>query len=256
MTAQAAVNTQELNDRINFLFSKKRRPSELDIQLLKRKVDKLKGKIGFADYYDFLGRIASLERNKANIISYYKKSLKLEPDNYKIRHNYCMSLSNCAYFAEAISQEYILLNKFSNDSKISILFSKDLWSLCNFRKSLDFLKKLEESIINQSKWILQAVDILDKVQLSDNEAQRLCELALSLLETHNLYYSGLEIEIIDNAICYSIYVDLPVDEIFDINWELAGILVDNDSSDYDDVLIFQYKPVAILEERLAHERIV
>ncbi|MFZ2725349.1 MAG: hypothetical protein WAX77_03765 [Methylococcaceae bacterium] len=256
MTAQALPKTEELIDRINFLTLKKRRPSEFDIKLLKREAEKLKGKIEYSDYYDFLGRISALEQNKANVISYYENALKLVSDNYEIRHNYCISLSNNACFNESILQADILFNSFPNDSKILILLISGLWSLCNFRKSLELLNKLDNSIVKNYQWIIQAAAILDKNKLSDNEAQRLCELALNLLETHSLYYSDLEIEIIDNTICYSIYVDLPVEEIFDINWELAGILADNDSSDYDDVLIFQYKPVAILEERLAHERIV
>ena len=59
MTAQPAPKTQELSDKIFSFLSKKRRPSPFNIQSLKRDVEQLNGKIDYANYYDFLGRISA-----------------------------------------------------------------------------------------------------------------------------------------------------------------------------------------------------
>ena len=127
--------------------------------------------------------------------------------------------------------------------------------LCRFKESLELLNKLEVKPIFFAT-AKEVSSVFENAGLSDDEAQHLCELAYSVLETKKLYFSGSEIEVIGDCVHYSIYIDLPIEDIFDVNWELAGVFVDNVEDRRNDALIFEYKSVDILEERLANECIV
>ena len=54
-----------------------------------------------------------------------------------------------------------------------------------------------------------------------------------------------------SCIHFTIYVDLPIEEIFEVNWELANVLVENTQNTYSDVLMFEYSSIDVLEERQA-----
>jgi hypothetical protein len=256
MTAQPLPKIQELTDKINLFFSKKRRTSDFDIRLLKKEIDKLKGKIDYADYYDFLGQISSLENDKKGVVSYYEKALKLAPNNYKIQYNYASVPRICGLFFQAFTQVKDLYNKFQ-DITVLNLFIENAIQICRAREAQQLLETLENPTgFFAYRIIVTAVDIFENAGLSDGEAQHLYELAFSILEAKNLYYLTSSMNIIDDCVCYTIYVDSPIEDIFEINWELDKVFVENLDDTRSDILFFQYSSIKVLEEKESYERII
>jgi tetratricopeptide (TPR) repeat protein len=259
MTIQALPKTQELTNKINSFFLKKRKLNEFDIRLLKKEAANLKEKIEYADYYDVLGQIASLEQDKASIVKNYENAIKLAPTNERIRDNYLACLANSGFLAEAATQAKILDNKFPNETKLLSFLIVTNFHLCRFNEALQLYKKLEKppEISGFDKNMANDIsDIVEDAELSDDEAQHLCQLAFSLLETQKLYYSGAQIEIIEDCILYTIYVDLPVEKIFEFNWELSGVFASSVEDMRSEVLMIDYSSVEVLEEQQKHVRVI
>jgi tetratricopeptide (TPR) repeat protein len=252
VTAQALPKTQELSDRINTLFLKKRKPSEFDIRLLKKEAEKLKNKTTEVDYCQFLGLIAALENDKENCIIHYERAIKLSPNDYDVYKNYCICLHNRGLLFKEIEQLKELIEEFpsrTTETLLSVIENKKY--LCRFKDTL----ALENKTKHQN-FLLKESTIFENAGLSDDEAQYLCKLAYRILETKKLYFSYATIEIIDDCVLYTIYVDLPIEEIFKINWELAGIFAENVEDMRSDVLMFEYSSVDVLEEKEKHERLI
>lgn len=250
MTVQPAPKMQELVNDINTLVSKHRKPANTEVNRLDRQAESLKKKINWSDYYDILGQISGLKDHKDDMISKFENAIKLEPNNYEIRRNYLSCLHNSGLIELATNQARLLDSQFpSNDS--SLLLFKSYFYLCRFRDALQVLGKLERNNEN-----LSAVTIFDNANLTDDDAQNLHKLAFGVIKAKNLYFSASEIEIVDNCVCYTIYVDAPIEDIFDINWELDRILVENLEDTRSDVLMFQYSSINVLEEKRNYERIV
>jgi hypothetical protein len=94
--------------------------------------------------------------------------------------------------------------------------------------------------------------IFETARLNDDEVERLQNLAFSAIEKNNLYFSGAKkIYITSGCIHYQIYIDLPIEEIFEINWQLADVLVENTENTHSDAILFEYESVDVFEESLA-----
>jgi hypothetical protein len=255
--AQALPKTQELLDKVNSFFSKKRRLGTFDARLLKREAEKLKGKIEYAHYYDILGQISSLENDRANTISFYENAIKLDPNNYATKYNYIASLRNCGLLFQSYEYTKQLLASYPNETNLLGVLIENSYFLCCFRETLQLLNKLERKTdFYAYETLLLAISIFENAQLSDTESNNLCQLAYSVLDEQNLCLTGLEIEIIDNCVLYTIYVDKSIEEIFEINWELANIFAEKVDDMRSDVLMFEYSSVDILEEKEKYERFV
>jgi len=245
VTAQALPKTQEFEDKIEIFIGNRKKPSKGDIAILKKDAGKLKGKIPYADYYDFLGQIAFLENDSVKMLAHYKEATTLSfHNNLKIKLNYFCSLWHFGFISEASE---LLKEIAKNFSTCTELIEKNL-DLCRFRASLEFINKLDQ----KSKFFdlaKKVVSIFENAELSDDEAQNLCALAYSVMEIQNLYCSGWKIEIIDNCVLYTIYVDKPIEEIFEINWALANVFAENVENMRSDVLMFEYSSVDVLEEK-------
>jgi hypothetical protein len=72
-------------------------------------------------------------------------------------------------------------------------------------------------------------------------------LAYSILETKNLYYSGSAIEIIEDCVFYSIYIDVSIEEAARIDFELSYLFAEKLENMRDDVIVFEYKSVETLK---------
>ena len=125
---------------------------------------------------------------------------------------------------------------------------------CNarFNEVSKLINAIEDS--KQLQLINHATKIFEMANLTDSEAQHLQTLAYSVIEKNNLYYFESTINIIDDCVCFTLYVDLPVEKIFDINWELAGILADGVEDMRCGVLSFKYSSIDVLRERREYER--
>lgn len=257
MITQALPKTQELTDRINTFLSKRRCLNLFESNSLKRDAEKLKGKIDDVDYYDFLGQISALENNRKSLLEYYEYSLQLQPDYYRVNYDYAAFLANSGLIFKSEKQSELLFEKFSDDSNALDIIIGTSYQTCKFQKTLSLLKKQEtRNNFQFYDLLIKSLTIFESAKLNDDEAQRLCQLAYSVLETKNLYFSGSNIEIIGDCVLYTIYVDLPIEEIFEVNWELAGVFVENVENTRSDVLMFEYSSVDVLEEKEKHERLI
>ncbi|MFZ2725589.1 MAG: hypothetical protein WAX77_05030 [Methylococcaceae bacterium] len=250
---QPLAKTHELEDKIELLINQKRKPDEFTIYLLKSDINKLEGKIKVYQYYKLLGAVAGFENDSNQVISNYQKALQYENDLFT-HLNYMSALFSCGLIKESVFQTEILLNNFPNNANALNRAIKSFYFSCNFKKAFQLHKEFKTKNFFCNNGL--AFNICEKFQLSDGQAQVLCELAYSLLETHNLYFSSSLIEIIDNCIVYTIYIDSPVKDIAKINWELSKLFVETLDDTWSDVLMFQYSSIDVLEAREKHERIV
>lgn len=237
MTMQALPKVQELTDKINQLAHKKRKPTDFEIRLLKKEVDKLKNNINPEDYYDYLGQVAYLENDRVNLVKYYEKAIKLSPNNYNVYSNYVSALKNSGlnYYKKSKA----LYEQCSNTHSLKLFFEACLYN-CRFQEAIRISNHNDPKLVS-------GASIFENAKLSDDEAQQLCELAYSVLETKNLYFSGSEIEVIDDCIHYSIYVDEPIAKIPAIDFELSRTFAKNLDDMRDDVIVFEYRSVETLK---------
>ena len=94
----------------------------------------------------------------------------------------------------------------------------------------------------------EAQAIFKKAELFESELKSLTELAFSLITSKNIELLGIEEEIISGTVMCKIYVMVPLSNIFDINWELAGLFACLDDM-RSDVLMFEYNPTECFNER-------
>jgi hypothetical protein len=248
--AQAVPKTkaEELSDKINSYALTKRKISKDDFnfRLLKNEIKGLFGKINHADYYDLLGRVSCLENNKNSVIESYKNAIKHAPNSFNIYENYVVSLKNLGLINHAFEQSKILIKKFPTHPNALSFFIGAASVLCHFRESYQLLNNVNISV-NNINFLEKVIHIFDSAELTDDEAQRLCELAYSILETKNLYYSGSAIEIIEDCVFYSIYIDVSIEEAARIDFELSYLFAEKLENMRDDVIVFEYKSVETLK---------
>ncbi len=257
MPAQPLLQTQELVDKINSFTLKARKVSDFEIRLLEREVNSLKRSIDHADYYDLLGRISSLENDEKGMARHFENAIKLAPTNHAIHGNYIKLLRNRGLMSQAMNQAIDLFHKFPNNSEsLSFLIEMSLQSY-KFRETLQLLNNLDNpEDFYAYKFIKQATSIFEAATLTDDEAQYLHDLAFSIIKNKNLYFSGCESGIIEGCVICTIYVDSPIEDIFDINWDLDRVLVENLDDTRSDILLFQYSSIDVLEEKENYERII
>jgi tetratricopeptide (TPR) repeat protein len=251
MIAQALPKTNELVDEINSLVIKSRRPTDWQIKLLIKKANALKGKVADHTYFDMLGRIYGLANDSQNLIQSYEKALKLAPTDQQTQFHFLFSLHNIGFYSEELNHGKKLLMQFPEDVFLPFVIQSAMDS-GRFQEAFDFLNKLEEPYKHHNyQNITDGLKILKESQLHDEVVVDLQQLAFSIIPKMNLYFSGANINIARNCIHYEIFVDLPVEAIFDVNWELAGAFAEKTGNKYNDVLMFSYSSVDVLDERWA-----
>ena len=244
--AQPALKIDELAESINSLALKRRKPSPSEIARLKNELGK-SITVRNAEYYDFLGRIACLENDRARMITHYKEAITLSfRNNEIIQWNYFRSLENSGLFFKAREQLKVIAEKFSSHPRIREFEIQNSIDLCRFRETHQIINNAEFPL-DKNYFLNSAISVFNKAELSDDEAENLCKLAYSLLEIKNLYFSTANWEVVDDCVFYTIYVDAPIEEMFDINWELAGVFVDNGKNRCNEVLAFKYSSIDVLE---------
>ena len=240
--AQPALKTDELTNVINSLVVKYRKPSAEEIVRLKNELGKAK-KIKDAEYYDFLGRIAYLENDRAKMIRHYEEALTHALFNkYDIQESYFFQLHNSGLPFKAREQLKLITEKFPKKTEMLKNLAENNRILCRFREAHQIGVLLDVSFLNQ------AIAIFDKADLSDDEAENLCKLAYSLLEIKNLYFSTAKWEVIDDCVFYTIYVDTPIKEVAKIDFELSYLFAEQLENMRDDVIVFEYKSVETLKK--------
>jgi predicted Zn-dependent protease len=256
VTAQALPKTNELIDKINSFFSEYRRPTEFEIKLLKKEAENLK-KVDYCDYYQLLGQIALFENNKKSMVSHFENAIKLNPNDFVLQYNYAISLQNRGLIKLAVEQAKQFLGKYPNNASALICLVDALILSCRLNEAMNVLNTIDDKTSFNPKNInnlTQGFKIFNQAGLSDDEAQQIQELSCRLIDDKNLYVFEHEYTISENILHYIVYIDVPIKDIFDLNWELAGVLAERLNNMRCEVLNFQYSSVEILKERREYER--
>ena len=95
--------------------------------------------------------------------------------------------------------------------------------------------------------IREGIAIFETTGLTDDEAEHIQNLAHALIPKNNLYFSTAVINITRDCIHHQIYVDLPIEEIFELNWQLADVLLENTKKTHSDALLFEYESEDVFE---------
>ncbi len=252
MIGQPAPATQELTDELNTYLNRRRKLLDIDLRRLGKKADSLQGKIDASEYSVFLGVIASLRRDAKNVTYNFEKALKLKPSSTKIINYYLTALNSSGQHSEALTQGKKLAKKLNDNGELLIKVIELAFWLGRFHEAQTLLNQLEEP--QQCEYyqsIIDAIELVDSVELDDDKMMHFQQLAFSVIPKMNLYFSSASLNIAHNCIHYEIFVDLPVKDIFDVNWELADILVNNTDNAYNDVLMFEYSSIDVFDERRA-----
>ncbi|NOS87480.1 MAG: hypothetical protein HOP34_02885 [Methylococcaceae bacterium] len=253
MAAQALPITNELADEINSYALKNRKPTDWQIRLLKNKANKLRGKIPESDFYVFQGMIASLERDIGMLSIHFQTGIKLDPSHFHTQYNYLVALNNAGAYSNALAHGKLMLTEFPGQSnEILSWLVKCASGACRMREALVFLSQLSYPSKNENYQLAkERIAIFEASGLNDDVAERLQSIVSNLIQKNNLYHTNPSIGIINSCIHYHIYVDLPIEDIFEINWQLANELVENTENTYSDTILFEFESIDVLEESLA-----
>lgn len=251
MTTQPAPKTQELKNNINYFFNNYLRPIPLEIRRLKKEAENLI-KIDAAAAYNYLGLIAVLENNRKAVISNYEKAIKLMPNDFAIHSNYSTALLRSGLTDLALEEARKVFCNFTNNKDVILNLFYRLIDSARFDEAYKLSSKIESD--KGIELVNNAAKIFEEANLTDDDAQHLQNLAYSVITKNNLYYFKSGYEVIDGCVSITLYVDLPIEEIFDINWKLAGILADNLEDMRCDLLNFEYSSIEVLRERREYER--
>ena len=247
MTAQPAPATQELTKDLDKYFARGRKLNAFEIKALEKKSTSLKGKIDFADYHAFLGLIAALRQDSESFTLHFNNALRLAPTNTTIIGNYLISLNNIGWYLQALTLGRTLA-KLSNDNSLLTILIESAFCLCRFHEAHELISKLPDPQQYQGyQSIIEAIEIVDRFQLSDDETEQLQQLAFSILQDRLLYFSNSKIGIMNNFIHYEIYVDLPIEQIPALDFELSRTFAEKLGNMCDDVIVFEYKSVETLK---------
>ena len=249
MTAQPLPKTNELNDEINSYGAKNRKPNDLQIRLLKNKTNSLRSKIPENLYYDMFGRIACLENDIATLNRHYQTALKLAPTDFHTQLNYLAALHNKGLYKKALVYGKTLLTDFPEHSETISWLVNCAFMACRMHEASDFLSHTN-SPDNHPYYqrVIIGRTLFETSGLTDDEAECIQNLAFSVIEKNNLYFSTIATTINRGCIHYQIYVDLPIEEIFEINCQLADVLVENTENTHSDVILFEYESIDVFDE--------
>lgn len=253
MAAQALPITNELANEIHSYALKKRKPTNWQIKLLKNKADKLRGKIPESQFYVFQGMIASLELNIGALSTHFQTAIKLDSTNFQTQYNYLAALKNSCAYSNALAHGKLMLTDFPKNSEAILSWLVECaLMVCRMHEALFFLSQLNNpSQDNGYQLAKEGIAIFEAVGLNDDVAECLQSLVFNVIKKNNLYHSTSSIGITDNCIHYHIYVDLPIEDIFEINWQLANEFVENTENTYSDAILFEFQSISVLEESLA-----
>jgi hypothetical protein len=250
MTAQPLTIYNELfNDIHDFRNDLKQINSLKRMKLVSKAKDL---KLEAYDYHDFLGMIFCLENNIELAIEHHRTALEAASGHFIILHNYFSTLSAFGFFSEAKELgEYILVNFPSEATEFKTVdfVIKNLLVSGRLQDAYNLLNKLEApSEYPEYKVITEGLSIFKEVGLSDDEAEKISNCIFDVLHDKKLYLSDIKVSIVDDCLFYQIYVDLPIEEIFDINWDAADVLAERVGDMRSNIIMFQFNSVEILLE--------
>jgi hypothetical protein len=231
-----ATKTAELLERLEHL----RTTPEIDpftLKRLQREAHNLLKADAFSAYQilgaleGFTGNIKEMRRNYE-----IARSLALtERDKSRVLHNYTVSLSDTGYFSEAAllqaeSHHQIETAKFDLSHPVQDHLRAGL-----FHQVAQYAEQATNLDDKLFFYILSVTQFMDKHEVSDQELQRLIEIAVSVLHEHqffNFYFRNIIIEFAADESSrwfrYVIKVNRSVEEVVEMEYELACQLAEID----------------------------
>ncbi len=258
MSAQPLLKTNELMSEIRGFQDDLRKINIFDKRKLLAKLDSLSklvssGEIDECDIFDFQGMILCLANDAENAIASHKTALTKSPNNFEVRFNYFVTLFSLGYLKEANEIGEIMLSQFPTESTEFGILNRvisNLLVLGELHKANDYLNcSANPTDYSQYETVINGLEIFNASNLSDNEAEKIHECIFDILHEKKLYLSTVETSIVDGCLLHRLYVDLRIEDIFEVNWDAAGILAENVENMRSDVVMFEFNSVDILLER-------
>ena len=253
MADQQSPKATDLINEINTYFSKYRRPSDWQIKLLKKKADNLKGKIPDRFYYGLLGTIAALEDDIPTLKQHFQTAIKLSPSNSQTQIEYLAALKNRGRCSEELVLCKDMLIQFPDHSEdIFVWMAESAFMSCRMNEAQQYLEQIKNRDESNSLYhhITESQLIFKTAGLSDEVASHLYNLAYDLLQKLGIYFSSTGLIVTTRGLVHcQLYVDLPIEHMYDLNYQLAAELVHNTENTYSDVVLFEFNSIDVFEER-------
>lgn len=216
-------------------------------------VDSLAKSIPEYDYHDFLGMIFCLENNQKLAIQHHKVALEKAPESFMVHHNYFASLCSFGLFLKARELGEIILSKFPVEvtefNTIEIMVTNLLVS-GRLQDAYNLLGKSTNPMNHENYGIVtECLPIFKNAGLTDDEAEKIHDSIFHVLHERELHLSNVGIKVIDNCLLITIYVELPIEDIFELNWDASGVLAESVDDMRSNVIMFEFSSVDVLLEK-------
>ena len=253
MTGQQSPKATELINEINTYFSKYRKPSAWQIKLLKKKADNLKGKIADSFYYGLLGTISALDDDIPALRHHFQTAITLSPSSSEPQYQYLVALKNRGRCSEELVLCKDMLTQFPDHSEeIYSWLAESAFMSCRMNEALHYLQQIKNKDESNSLYhhIKESQLIFKTAGLSDEVASNLYNLAYDLLQKFGIYFSSTGIIVTTRGYVHcQLYVDLPIGDMYDLNYQLAAELVHNTENTYSNIILFEFNSIDVFEER-------
>lgn len=234
--SQPKTQASDLIDRLNDLIRRDER-SDFVLKQIRRDADRLK-KIDAATSYLLLGMVACLERNIAATREFHEKALRLR-DDFVTNSNYATSLYKIGAITEATGyRERAVKLEPENITALEKLIDNAV-AICRFRYAQRLIDKWKSLNPNKQydkeEMINNFVTVMNERKISDEEAESFIKLASTHMLTSGAFLSfgksGCELDVLeedaDRWIDYCFMVDRGVDDVVEMNCELANLVAQN-----------------------------
>lgn len=256
MVTQPQLDTQELEelqDDIESFRDEGKKITFFKRVELQKRLDSIRAKIQKIDYLLIQARTFCLARDINNMKKIHLEAIRIFPDSERAHFDYLVSLINTAMYQEAVVYGKTILEKFGNLNPIASLVKNEMVKtfLClgKIEKAHEYIVELYDDKNNNYNYITSKIlSLFENSKLSGDEFEKIYDLFFSVLENKNVLRT-IATTIIDDKVFYKFYVELPVDEIVELNWEASCVLAENLDDMRCDVVMFEFEPVDIFKEQ-------
>lgn len=224
------AKANDLLKRINALAGGEPVKDSLALKRLEQEAKTLI-KIDAIRAYAALGSIACIKRNTEGVKDYYARALNLAPNDLFILANYSISLFKLSLFNE--SRQYAArayeISQYSDLDLLQILIESSVLT-GDLGESLKWLADWDRKSPSQGypiqMDIKMANTILRQNHVTDSDAGRFLNLAYTILGQKGFDVSEVMFRTFDDEVLYQVKVCADIDQVVDLNFELADTLVD------------------------------
>jgi tetratricopeptide (TPR) repeat protein len=233
VTSKPQKSVVKLIERVNTLLTTKRERNQFVLNSLKKDAQALL-KVDAFSANIVLGMVACLERNAKAAREFHLKAIRI-CDNFEANINFATSLDNLGARIEA-AQYYEKALKFQPDS-ITVVrkFTASLVSACNFRHArlmFERWRKLDPKIteLDLGAPLSQFESVVESNKVSDEQTLAAQAIVIKCMMKRNAVEEDISVEVLEEDgfkwIDHVIGVNKNIDEVIDMNYELAQNLVE------------------------------